>query len=293
MPQFRRPTTPSARPATAGATATRKPAAGGVEQPEIPGFQVALHNFSGPFDALLQLISAKQMDVTEVALAQVTDEFVAYTRALGELASLDEITEFLVVAATLLDVKALRLLPHDATDPEIAELLETKDLLFARLLQYQAYAQVADLFHQWQGQARRQYPRQAALPAEFAALLPPVQLGVTPDAFAQLAAAVFQRRPATEVSTSHVHEQQVSVPRQASLLLHLVRQAGQGNWTTFQQLSSDCASSMEVVGRFLALLELYKAQAIDISQPEALGELNIAWNGTEVDPAVITAAQWE
>ncbi|MDO4928572.1 MAG: segregation/condensation protein A [Corynebacterium sp.] len=270
-----------------------RPQGRGAVQPEISGFQVALHNFQGPFDALLQLIAAKELDVTEVALAQVTDEFVAYTRSLGEMADLDEITEFLVVAATLLDLKALRLLPRDPANAEVAEILELKDLLFAKLLQYQAYAKVADLMHTWQRQAQRQYVRQAALPAEFAGLLPPVELGLDAENFALLAAGVFQRKPVPEVNVDHVHVQQVSVPRQASILLQLVQLAGRHQWSSFAQLSADCTSSMEVVGRFLALLELFKAQAIDIEQEEALGKLNVAWNGTEVDPAVITAAEWE
>jgi len=152
-----------------------------VTQPEITGFRIALRNFEGPFDLLLQLIQSKKMDVTDVALSEVTDEFVAYTRQLGESADLDETTDFLLVAATLLDLKAARLLPRgDVDDIEDLELLESRDLLFARLLQYKAYKQAADQFAVWQREAQRSYPRAVSIEEKFAELLPPVSLGHTP-----------------------------------------------------------------------------------------------------------------
>ena len=140
-----------------------------MTQPEITGFRIALRNFEGPFDLLLQLIQSKKMDVTDVALSEVTDEFVAYTRQLGESADLDETTDFLLVAATLLDLKAARLLPRgDVDDIEDLELLESRDLLFARLLQYKAYKQAADQFAVWQREAQRSYPRAVAIEEKFA-----------------------------------------------------------------------------------------------------------------------------
>ena len=152
-----------------------------MTQPEITGFRIALRNFEGPFDLLLQLIQSKKMDVTDVALSEVTDEFVAYTRQLGESADLDETTDFLLVAATLLDLKAARLLPRgDVDDIEDLELLESRDLLFARLLQYKAYKQAADQFAVWQREAQRSYPRAVSIEEKFAELLPPVSLGHTP-----------------------------------------------------------------------------------------------------------------
>lgn len=262
-------------------------------QPEITGFRIVLKNFEGPFDLLLQLISSKKLEVTDVALAQVTDEFVAYTRELGEFAELDEITEFLVVAATLLDLKAASLVPRGEVDSlDDLELLETRDLLFARLLQYKAYSQVADLFARWQAQAQRRYPRIVGMEQEFAELLPPVVLGHTPASFAELAAGVFRPKPPETVATSHIHQVAVSVPEQAGKILDTLRIAGKDSWLTFTALTRDCSISMQVVGRFLALLELYKAKAIGVEQEESLGELKVAWTGLEVDPAVVAASNW-
>jgi len=264
------------------------------EQAEVPGFRVALTNFEGPFDLLLQLIGSRRLDVTEVALSAVTDEFIAYTRALGETADLDETTEFLVVAATLLELKAARILPRgDVEDLEDLALLETRDLLFARLLQYRAYKQVADLFATWQKKAQRRYPRAVGMEPQFADLMPPVVLGLTPAGFAEMAAGVFRPRPPEEVGTAPLHQVAVSVPEQAGRILDTLRLMGAGHWLTFQALTRDCTVSMEVVGRFLALLELYKAQAVEAMQEEALGELSVSWTGLEVDPTVVAATNWD
>lgn len=264
------------------------------EQPEITGFTLVLQNFEGPFDLLLNLINSKKLDITEVALAEVTDEFIAYTRALGETAQLDEVTEFLLVASTLLDLKAARLLPRgEAGEIEDLELLESRDLLFARLLQYRAYQQVASQFADWQRGAQRRYPRAVSMEPQFAELLPPVSLGHTPASFAQLAASVFRPRPPEEVRTDHLHAVRVSVPEQAGRILDALKRIGASEWMSFAALTRDCAQSMEVVGRFLALLELYKARAVDTQQPEALGPLEVAWTGLEVDPAVVAAGNWE
>lgn len=263
-------------------------------QPEITGFRIALANFEGPFDLLLQLIQAKKLDVTDLALSEVTDEFVSYTRSLGATANLDETTEFLVVAATLLDLKAARLLPRgEVDDLEDLELLETRDLLFARLLQYKAYKQVADQFSAWIRQAQRAYPRAVAMEERFARLLPPVDLGHTPATFAQVAAGVFRPKPPAEVGIGHIHQVAVSVPEQAGKLMETLKMLGAQRWLSFAALTRDCTVSMQVVGRFLALLELYKAKAVDAEQPEALGELTVAWTGLDVDPAVVAAANWD
>lgn len=265
-----------------------------VVQPEITGFRIALRNFEGPFDLLLQLISAKKMDITDVALSEVTDEFVAYTRALGDSADLDETTDFLLIAATLLDLKAARLLPRgDVDDLEDLELLETRDLLFARLLQYRAYKQVAEQFAEWQRAAQRQYPRAVGIEEQFSDLLPPVKLGHTPASFAELAAGVFRPKPPEEVGTGHIHQVAVSVPEQAGKIMATLKLLGQERWMSFEALTRDCTISMQVVGRFLALLELYKVKAVDADQPEALGPLAVSWTGLDVDPAVVAAANWD
>lgn len=258
------------------------------------GFRLSLGNFEGPFDLLLQLIGARKLDVTTVALAEVTDEFISHVKALGETAELDEITEFLVVATTLLDLKAARLLPRgEVQDEEDLAVLESRDLLFARLLQYRAYKQVADLFVDWQRTAQRRYPRAVAMEERFAQLLPPVVLDHDPDSFAELAASVFRSRPPEQVDTDHLHEVMVSVPEQAGRILDTLRLLGSDHWISFDALTRDCGTSMEVVGRFLALLELYKAKAIEADQPESLGELTVTWTGQDVDPAVVAAANWD
>ncbi|GAA1345724.1 segregation and condensation protein A [Saccharothrix algeriensis] len=246
-------------------------------------FKVKLTNFEGPFDLLLQLISQHTLDVTEVALHQVTDDFIAHTRALGDGWDLDETTEFLVIAATLLDLKAARLLPQgDVEDEDDLALLEARDLLFARLLQYRAYKQVAALFGELEQGAHRRYPRSVALEARYEGLLPEVMLGVDARRFADVAAAVFRPRPPRTVSTEHVHQHRVSVREHAGLLRELLARRGT---TTFAEVVADCTGTMEVVARFLALLELYREQVLAFEQPDPLGELRITWVGGPVEEA--------
>lgn len=244
------------------------------------GFQVRLTNFEGPFDLLLQLIFAHRLDVTEVALHQVTDDFIAYTREVGAQLGLEETTAFLVIAATLLDLKAARLLPTgQVDDEEDLALLEVRDLLFARLLQYRAFKHVAQMFAELEAAAMRSYPRAVALEDRFADLLPEVMLGVDADRFAQIAAAAFTPRPVPTVATEHLHELMVSVPEQAQRLLSLLETHGEGHWASFSDLVADCGAPIEIVGRFLALLELYRARAVAFEQPEPLGVLQVSWTG--------------
>jgi segregation and condensation protein A len=244
------------------------------------GFQVRLTNFEGPFDLLLQLIFAHRLDVTEVAIHQVTDEFIAYTRAIGPDLELEETTAFLVIAATLLDLKAARLLPAGRVDDEEdLALLEVRDLLFARLLQYRAFKHVAEMFAELEAAALRSYPRAVSLEDRFANLLPEVMLGVDADSFAQIAAIALTPRPAPTVATEHLHELMVSVPQQAEQLLDLLQARGIGHWASFSELVADCAAPIEIVGRFLALLELYRARAVAFDQSEPLGVLQVSWTG--------------
>ena len=244
------------------------------------GFQVRLTNFEGPFDLLLQLIFAQRLDVTEVALHRVTDEFIAYTKEIGAQAGLDETTAFLVVAATLLDLKAARLLPSgQVDDEEDLALLEVRDLLFARLLQYRAFKHVAEMFAQLESAALRSYPRAVALEDRFAELLPEVMLGVDAERFAQIAATAFTPRPVPTVATEHLHRTLVSVPDQAQRLLGLLEIRGRGEWASFRELVADCEAPIEIVGRFLALLELYRARAVAFEQSEPLGVLQVSWTG--------------
>ena len=250
------------------------------EAPQQNGFQVHLTNFEGPFDLLLQLIFAHRLDVTEVALHQVTDDFIAYTKAIGSRLGLDETTAFLVIAATLLDLKAARLLPAgQVDDEEDLALLEVRDLLFARLLQYRAFKHVAEMFAELEANALRSYPRAVSLEDRFADLLPEVMLGVDADRFAEIAAIALTPRPVPTVAIEHLHELQISIPEQARLLLTVLQARGSGAWATFSELVADCQAPMEIVGRFLALLELYRSRAVAFEQSEPLGVLQISWTG--------------
>jgi segregation and condensation protein A len=243
--------------------------------PARPRFQVRLHNFEGPFDLLLQLIGKHELDITEMALHTVTDDFIAHLAALGDDADLDETTEFLVVAATLLDLKAARLLPDaEVEDAEDLALLEARDLLFARLLQYRAYKQVAALFVELEAGARRRFPRSVALEERFAGLLPEVLLGVDAKAFSELAASVFRPKPPPTVGIDHLHFAKVSVAEHAAILRERLAELGEA---TFAELTADCAGPLEVVARFLAVLELFRERSIDVQQPEAFGELTVRW----------------
>jgi segregation and condensation protein A len=256
------------------------------------GFRVRLSNFEGPFDLLLQLIFAHRLDVTEVALHQVTDDFIAYTKQIGPQLELDETTAFLVIAATLLDLKAARLLPAgEIHDQEDLALLEVRDLLFARLLQYRAFKHVAEMFAELEAAALRSYPRAVSLEDRYEDLLPEVMLGVDAQLFAEIAASAFTPRPVPTVATEHLHELMVSVPEQAEQLLAVLQSRGPGQWATFSELVADCREPILIVGRFLALLELYRARAVAFDQSEPLGVLQISWTGDRPSSEEIEATE--
>ncbi len=240
-------------------------------------FSVHLDVFEGPFDLLLQLIARHQLDVTSLALSQVTDEFLAHIRALGPTWDLGQATEFLVIAATLLDLKASRLLPQDAVeDEEDLALLEARDLLFARLLQYRAYKQAAAHLSGLLAQEARRWPRSVSLEPRFASLLPEVLLGIGPQQLAEIAARVLAPRAEPQVAVDHVHGGTVSVREQTELLRARLARTGGGS---FRALTADCAGTLEVVARFLALLDLYREGLVAFDQVEALGELRVRWTG--------------
>ncbi|MEW1953499.1 ScpA family protein [Terrabacter sp. NPDC080008] len=243
-------------------------------------FEVHLDVFSGPFDLLLGLISKHKLDITEVALAKVTDEFVAHIKAAQAADSdwdLGQASEFLLIAATLLDLKASRLLPQSGPqDEEDLALIEARDLLFARLLQYRAYKQIAGTFRDRMATAGRITPRQAGLDPEFASLLPELVIAVTPEQFAKIAARAMTPKVAPTVGLEHLHAPQVSVREQAAILVERLRHRGQ---VSFRSLVADADSTLVIVARFLALLELFKEAAIAFEQAEALGELDIRWTG--------------
>jgi segregation and condensation protein A len=249
---------------------------------EKEGFQVHLDNFDGPFDLLLQLISRHKLDITEVSLSLVTDEFIAFIRALeasGEGWRLDQATEFLVIAATLLDLKAARLLPSgEIEDEEDLALLEARDILFARLLQYRAFKEIAASFQDAIAAADKSFPRVVALDPELANLLPEVLIGVGPQRFAAIADRVLTPKSAPIVTVEHLHQSLVSVTEESRLVVEALRK---GRTLSFRSLIAQADSTMVVVARFLALLDLYRQGALRFEQVTALGELQISWIGSD------------
>ncbi|KQV19998.1 hypothetical protein ASE03_24990 [Kitasatospora sp. Root187] len=235
-----------------------------------------LENFEGPFDLLLGLIAKHKLEITELSLSRITDEFMAYIRAMGPDWDLDVATDFLVVAATLLDLKAARLLPAaEVEDEEDLALLEARDLLFARLLQYRAYKQVAAvLADRWAAESR-QRPRTVGLEPQHAELLPEVVISIGLEGFARLAAKAMTPKPRPVVYVDHIHSPPVSVREQAALVAELLRTLGEAD---FRRLVADAGdNTLVVVARFLALLELYRERVLDFDQPEALGALTVRW----------------
>lgn len=248
-----------------------------TEERASAGFSVRLENFEGPFDLLLQLISRHKLDITEVALSQVTDEFIAHIKAMGSDWDLDQTSQFVVVGATLLDLKAARLLPSgEIEDPEDLELLEARDLLFARLLQYRAFKQVADRFELMLADQARRSGRTAGPDPEFLQLLPELTISTTPEGLAEIAAQALRPKPANEptVALSHLHATVVSVREQAELVIDRLRRQGDCG---FEDLVCDSPDSLTTVCRFLALLELFREQAVLFEQPAPLGRLTIRW----------------
>jgi segregation and condensation protein A len=240
-------------------------------------FSVRLDNFEGPFDLLLTLISRRQLDVTEVSLSQVTDEFITYLDGMQSW-DLGKATEFLVVAATLLDLKAARLLPAaEVDDEEDLALLEARDLLFARLLQYRAYKLAAAYLAELHRAQSTRFARAVDLEPQFAGLLPEVVIGVSPAHFAAVAAAAMVPKPVPVVITDHVHAPQVSVREHTAILRERLRRVGS---TTFRALVSDCTLTLEIVARFLGLLDLYRDGTVAFDQAAALTELRVRWIGS-------------
>jgi segregation and condensation protein A len=243
------------------------------------GFDVHLDNFEGPFDLLLHLIAKHELDITEVALSRVTDEFIAHIRLLGSEWELDQTTEFLVVASTLLDLKVVRLLPSaDVEDEEDLALLEARDLLFARLMQYRAFKQVASVFEDRLAAESRRIPRSVGLEERFASVLPDVLITLGLDEFAALAAKTLEPKPEPVLGLAHLHVSTVSVREQASVLVDRLRRM---TTTTFRTLVADSPDTLTTVARFLALLELYREGAVAFDQVTALGELSVRWTGPD------------
>jgi segregation and condensation protein A len=250
----------------------------GVSAPNSP-FAVHLDNFDGPFDLLLQLIAKHQLDITEVSLSSVTDDFLAHLKALGADWQLEETTQFLVVAATLLDLKIVRLLPSaDVEDEEDLALLEARDLLFARLMQYRAFKQAAAVLAERMERESQRVPRAVGLDDRLAGLLPEVLITLGVEDFARLAARTLQPREEPTVTLTHLHAPRVSVKEQAGTLVERLRRAGTA---TFRALTADSPDRLTTVARFLALLELFREGVVAFDQMTPLGELSIRWTGDD------------
>lgn len=256
-------------------------------------FSVHLDNFDGPFDLLLQLISKHKLDITEVSLSLVTDEFISFIRALeasGEGWRLDQATEFLVIAATLLDLKAARLLPSgEIEDEEDLALLEARDILFARLLQYRAFKEIASNFQEAIANADKSFPRVVALDSALSNLLPEVLIGVGPERFAAIADRVLTPKVAPVVAVEHLHTALVSVAEESRLVVEALRR---GRTVSFRTLIAEADSTLVVVARFLALLDLYRQGALRFEQVVALGELQISWVGTD-DGEILASSEFD
>lgn len=250
------------------------------DAPARGGFAVHLDNFEGPFDLLLSLISKHKLDVTEVSLSKVTDEFIAHIKAAGEVWDLEQTTSFLLVASTLLDLKAARLLPQaEVEDEEDLALLEARDLLFARLLQYKAFKLVAGVLDERMVGEERRHPRSVGLEERFATLLPEVLIGLGLAEFAGLAAQALAPKPEPEaIGLAHIHAPAVSVREQATLVVGRLRRSGT---LTFRSLAADAPDTTTRVARFLALLELFREGVVSFDQMTPLGELSIRWTGAD------------
>ncbi len=255
----------------------------GPAGPELPptasGFAVQLDNFEGPFDLLLQLISKHRLDITEVSLSRVTDDFIEHIKKLGGAWDLDQTTGFLVIAATLLDLKIVRLLPSaQVEDEEDLALLEARDLLFARLLQYRAFKQVGGIIDARLAAESRRVPRTVSLEERFSALLPEVLIAIGPEEFAALAARVLAPKEEPQLGLAHLHAPTVSVREQAAVIVDRLRRQ---RTATFRSLTSDSPDIVTTVARFLALLELFREGVVAFDQAAALGELSVRWTGRD------------
>lgn len=245
---------------------------------EPAGFRVSLAGFDGPFDLLLTLLGRHELDITEIALSTVTDEFISYLKGLDADEELERASEFLVVAATLLDMKVAGLLPQgELVDAESVALLEARDLLFARLLQYRAFKEVSAWFERSLRREDRRHARAVRLDEKYRGAVPELVWTLSKEDFAALAMLAFAPKEIPHVGLDHLHAPLVSIREQAAIVVTLLRDAGT---LSFRELVSGLdypAQTGVVVARFLAVLELYRHAALSFEQLEPLGELTLRW----------------
>lgn len=260
------------------------------DRESAPSFELSLSNFEGPFDLLLTLISKHELDITEVSLSKITDEFIAFLKGLDGLEEMDQASEFLVIAATLLDLKIAELLPRgEVVDAEDVALLEARDLLFARLLQYRAFKEISVWFERAMAIESVRLAREVRLEERFRVQQPELVWTLSLDEFAALASQTLEPREIPAVGLTHLHAPRVSIREQASELVALLRA---GKSLTFRELISGVTERPVVIARFLALLELYRMAAVNFEQVSPLSELRVAWqseNFSDEDLATLGA----
>ena len=240
-----------------------------------PGFRVSLAGFDGPFDLLLTLLGRHELDITEISLSKVTDEFISYLKGLDAEEELEQASEFLVVAATLLDMKVAGLLPQgELVDAESVALLEARDLLFARLLLYRAFKEASAWFERNLRREDRRHVRAVRLDEKYRNAVPELVWTLSKDDFAAIALMAFTPKEIPHVGLDHLHAPLVSIREQAAVVVTLLRAAGT---LSFRELVAGTTQTGVVVARFLAVLELYRHAALSFEQLEPLGELTLRW----------------
>jgi segregation and condensation protein A len=258
-----------------------------LEEANGNGFSLSIGNFEGPFDLLLSLISKHQLDITSISLSQVTQDFIAYVRELEDADQLEEASEFLVVAATLLDIKIAELLPKgEVVDAEDVALLEARDLLFARLLQYRAFKDISSWFQTAITLEARRVYRSVRLDDKFRTQQPELVWTVSLEDFARLAEETMTPREIPMVGLTHLHAPRISIREQAAEVVAMLRAA---TTLSFRELISSVRDRAILVARFLSILELYRLGAVSFEQSESLGPLQITWRAEDFDDELLSA----
>ncbi|MFD1720654.1 segregation and condensation protein A [Amnibacterium endophyticum] len=250
-------------------------------EPAAEVFRVRVGGFDGPFDLLLDLIGRHELEVTALSLSAVTDEFLAHLGRLGDAVGLETQSSFLVVGTTLLDAKIAGLLPQgEAVDPEAVAVLEARDLLFARLLQYRAYREASAWFGDAFETEASRHAHPGSLEDRVRPAAPPAEVPLDLAAFALLAASALTPRPVPTVGTDHLHAPPERVRLHAAEVVALLRD---GRPRAFLELTGPDATRAVVVARFLAVLELHRQSAIVLEQVDPLGALVVRWTATDWD----------